>query len=287
MTVKCGDSFINSRKAIKYLGIIMDQKMIFIEHATTLHKEVSMTIRSHIAESGWSQGKQVTSPCQRCHVTAALRSCWEPSMAQSGWAKLETLHRRIALRKVCAYRSVSYAAVAVIARMPPVRLAAKERTNLYAGMEKETARRCMMEEWQESWRTEEKGRWTYTLIPVISAWVNRRHGEVDYQRLQFLTGHGSFDNYLQRSRRRNTDHCQLCDVSPDSAEHAVLECYEWHTLRREAEVYLGQTLTKENIVLLMLESRENWRRITELVGKIMSIREEVEREVFRTLNSQG
>ncbi|VVC26365.1 Hypothetical protein CINCED_3A006570 [Cinara cedri] len=228
MRVKCGGSVIESKKAVKYLSITVDQKMNFIEHATLVHNKVSKTLRQlwHILPNmgGARESKR------HLLVNVAMAQllygapCWEADMGQSGWRKIEPLHRRIAILKVCAYRSVSYAAVAVVAGMPPIRLLAKERAELYDGLVREGIRRKLMENWQRSWNEDLKGRWTHRLIPKIDILVNRRHGEVGHWLCQFLTGHGSFGVYLVKWRRRSFDKCQLCGITPDTIEHVVYNC---------------------------------------------------------------
>ncbi|VVC39281.1 Hypothetical protein CINCED_3A011091 [Cinara cedri] len=191
--------------------------------------------------------------------------------------KLDSVHRRIAKHKVCAYKSVSYAAVAVVAGMPPIRLKANERVEIYGGLDREEARRNLVGNWQWSWSADVKRRWTHRLIPNVEAWISRKHDDVGHRLCQVLTGHGSFDGYLYKWKRKSTGECQICGTTPDTAEHAVYECDAWHAARCEANVYLGATLTVENTVAMMLSNKKNWRRINGLVEKIMATREEVER----------
>lgn len=52
--------------------------------------------------------------------------------------------------------------------------------------------------WQEEWDASEKGRWTHQLIPNISAWVNRKHSEINFELTQFLSDHRCLWKYLHR-----------------------------------------------------------------------------------------
>jgi len=45
MSLRCGTTMIESQKSIKYLGVILDQRMNFIEHSHMIFKNVSDTIR--------------------------------------------------------------------------------------------------------------------------------------------------------------------------------------------------------------------------------------------------
>lgn len=106
-------------------------------------------------------------------------------------------------------------------------------------------------------------------------------GEVGFHLTQFLTGHGSFGEYLHRFHRRATDECQLCGTRPDTAHHAVLECDAWEALRTEINTYIGLDLTTDNIVEIMLSSKEKWKRIGDAIERIMRTREDIERTIER------
>jgi len=52
----------------------------------------------------------------------------------------------------------------------------------------------------------------------------------------------------------------------------------WYVIRREFEAYIGKEITSENVVGLMLSSKEYWDKIEATVIKILKTREELERE---------
>jgi len=65
---------------------------------------------------------------------------------------------------------------------------------------------------------------------------------------------------------------------PDSDVHAVFKCDAFHMCRAAACVYLGvEELSADNIVGVMLRSKEDWGRVTTLVTKIMTTRESEEK----------
>lgn len=125
------------------------------------------------------------------------------------------------------------------------------------------------------------GEWTKKLIPDIAIWTNRRYGNVNYHFTQFLLGHGSFGEYLHGFKRSDTDQGQLCVHGADNVEHAVFKlfkCDAWYVIRRELEAYLGKKISPENVIGLMLSSKEYWDKIEATVIKILKTREKVERE---------
>lgn len=281
MVVRCGNATIKSGKTIRYLGLILDQKMNFIEHANKIYTNVTETIRKLgylLPNLGGAKEKK-----RRLLGGVAMSkmlygvSCWEKRMGETAWNKLERLQRRIAIRTASAYRSVSYSAVSVVASMPPLRLKAKEITRIYEERNAKISKAETMREWQKSWEENSNGRWTFTLIPNIEKWVNRRHGEINYHLTQFITGHGSFGDYLYRIHRRNEDTCQLCGSVADTAEHAFFECDAWFNLRYELTEDIGKEIRVDNVIDLMLESEDQWRKINNAIGRVMRARESEER----------
>ena len=64
-----------------------------------------------------------------------------------------------------------------------------------------------MEEWQELWNNATKERWTNELIPELNEWVDRKHGELDYNLTQMLTGHGCYREYLHKYKHVEEPFC--------------------------------------------------------------------------------
>jgi len=62
---------------------------------------------------------------------------------------MEAAYRRTMLRVACCYRRTSYNAAAVVSSMPPLDLLAKERRNIYEGMDKKEARELLVSKWQQ------------------------------------------------------------------------------------------------------------------------------------------
>lgn len=134
--------------------------------------------------------------------------------------------RRAALCRICAYRTVSYDAVNILASMPPIDLLAKERTRLYVKrrrsakeVELEDSRRRTNTEWSHRTRSATKGEWTRSLIRNLSAWVGRNHGEMNFHLTQLLSGHGCFSSYIHRIGKKETPACRHCNSVLDDAHH--------------------------------------------------------------------
>ena len=143
------------------------------------------------------------------------------------------------MRIVSAYRTVSTSAVLVLASVPPIYLLAEERketfqlrkeltclTNLQEITRAKEAihkdgRRRLVEKWQTRWNGDQSGRWTHRLIPELTTWLDRKHGQVGFYLMQALSGHGCFNAYLKRFRKRDDESCRYCGSLVENAELSV------------------------------------------------------------------
>ena len=114
--------------------------------------------------------------------------------------------------------------------------------------------------WQQRWDSELRGRWTARLIPRLSAWVDRQHGEVDFYLMQFLTGHGLFRAYRHKIGKVLNPSCVYCGDTNDDADHTFFQCDRWAAPRPTLEIEVGQ-LIPENIIEVVLDSTscDEWR----------------------------
>ena len=151
------------------------------------------------------------------------------------------VQRNMLLRVCCAYRTVSGEALCVLAGVPPLDLLAEERLQEWKRRKnervresslapsitcKEKARKDLMQAWCERWRQTEKAAWTRRLIPNLTEWVGRGHGEVNHYTSQVLTGHGSFGAYLKRIGKIECLVCWCCEEEvEEDAELAIFDCH--------------------------------------------------------------
>ncbi|CAB0041061.1 unnamed protein product [Trichogramma brassicae] len=147
--------------------------------------------------------------------------------AQTSMRRAEAIHRRASLRVISGRPHLSYKATYVLASIPPLTLLADERSWLHqcrhedARVEErqETLKRC-----QSQWDRSPKGRRTHRLIPNIRLWIERRHGEVDYNLTQLLTGHGYFKHHSQRYDHYANTAFPACPHTVENAEHVFFNC---------------------------------------------------------------
>jgi len=273
---------IPSARSIRYLGVQLDSKLKFKEHAALVAERASKVTKQLsiilLNLGGASEPKRRLLAGVVESILLYAAPFWVETAATKAICKLEAVHRRTLLRMVCGYRTASYTALAVIASTPPLHLLAEERRSIRRGSTRQHARAETITKWQRKWEAALDGRWTYRLIPDVKTWCNRNHGNVSFHMTQFLTGHGCFRAYLKRFNRSDTDLCPICEQGTDDAEHAVLVCDAWDRWRSEVCIYLGiGELTTSNIVATMLQSEYNWTKISNMVGRIMKEREAEER----------
>ncbi|KAF0759768.1 Reverse transcriptase domain-containing protein [Aphis craccivora] len=274
MTIRFQGHLFESKPAVKYLGVSIDPRLHFREHAELAAKRASDTCR-HLTQILRTRKVLATVVTSQMLYGAPF---WFPSITAEALHQMEVVYRRVMLRVACCYRTVSYEAAAVVWSMHPLALLAEERLEMYGDILKSVARDHSIRKWQTAWDTVENGRWTHRLITEVTPWLRRQHGEVSFHLSQVLTGHGCFGEYLHRFGKSDSDSCALCGASPDDVEHAVFQCDAFHRWRAETCVYLDvNQLTADNVIGIMLRSNSDWQRVTSLIGRIMSAREEEER----------
>lgn len=199
---------------------------------------------------------------------------WVEDMSAKGWTALCKIQRRICLRVASAYCTTSSDAINVITGIKPLDLLAKDRKKLHdlrRNIGTPTMEEDTMVTWQRRWDTSLNGRWTHSIIPEITTWINRRHGETNFHLTQVLSGHGCFAAVLKRFGKLESSECWFCGDPVDSAEHT------WHSRRRRAETTIRTHLTPGNLITTMLKSKENWATVDGMIQEIMKKKEEERR----------
>lgn len=267
------DYEIEFKKSIRYLGIELDTRLRFGAHVTKVAKKATKaaTALSRLMPRVGGLTVEKRKLLSTVVNSIMLYACpiWaDVTKIEKYRVQRARVQRRISLRIGRAYRTVSEDAINVIAGMPPPRSCViKLRKHIYERMKEGTSRQLAQirgEEtfimgWQEKWDVSTKGRWTHRLIPDIKSWTSRRHGVLTYQLTQFLSGHGCVAHYLWKKNRAESGKRIYCHNGQDNAEHTIFRCPMWERKRREAELRIGEELSPENIIGLMLRSGEDWR----------------------------
>ena len=64
---------------------------------------------------------------------------------------------------------------------------------------------------------------------------------MNFHLTQFLSGHGAFNAYLHRFKRRDSAECRYCD-DMETVEHMVFDCPRWHENRHELQVEIDRMI---------------------------------------------
>ncbi|KAE9522138.1 hypothetical protein AGLY_017482 [Aphis glycines] len=210
--IVCGTP-IKITDQMTYLGVVIDRWCLFKTHIQIATQKAPAGRRA----TGETYAKRRWA---RRDYTVTLDVCRQLSVV--AWGAV----RKVLLRKVSAYRTVSEAAACVIAATPPADLLAKSREVSYLKRKRGTDRPGYptKEEWQRRWDSTETGQWTKRLIPNVAVWMERSFGEVNYHLSQFLSGHGCFGKYLCKIKKVENTSCVDRGSPMDDAEHAFFAC---------------------------------------------------------------
>ncbi|KAL4104344.1 hypothetical protein QTP88_019645 [Uroleucon formosanum] len=275
---------VPSRNCLKYLGLHIDSKGSFNEHAKMVAARAGRVVQKL---SRIMPNISAAQPTKRKLLSNVAHSIllygspvWVEDMSAKGWTALGKIQRRICLRVASAYCTTSSDAINVITGIKPLDLLAKDRKKLHdlrRNIETPTTDEDTMVTWQRRWDTSLNGRWTHSIIPEITTWINRTHGETNFHLTQVLSGHGCFAADLKRFGKLESSECWFCGDPVDSAEHTIFACDAWHSRRRRAETTIGTHLTPGNLITTMLKSKANWVTVDGMIQEIMKKKEEEER----------
>ncbi|KAL1453122.1 hypothetical protein WDU94_007294 [Cyamophila willieti] len=244
--------------------------------------EIKTTALAHILPRTGGAGENKRRVLQSATDSVMLYAApaWSSCLQYKTYVGQILSQQRKSLLRVCrGYRTISSEAAAVLSRVIPIDLMALERTRTFGrnAEDKETERENTMLAWQNRWANTEKAEWTRNLIPLIRPWYERKHGEITYEMTQAFTGHGCFQTYLYRIGKVSTPTCVYCnEEAEDSPEHTLFHCCRWAAIRTETEIRVSATLQIDNMVNLMLQNKENWDAIEELIQKVMKEKQDLE-----------
>ncbi|XP_066253026.1 uncharacterized protein [Euwallacea similis] len=190
------------------------------------------------------------------------------------------VQRKALVKVVCAYRTVSYEAVQVLAGIPPIDLLIEERTQLsvlprVTRADRKAARTATIQKWQDRWtRLEDKGQWTKKLIPDLEVWVSCKHRRLNYYLTQAFSGHGNFRTFTHRIGKTEPD-CTSCGIE-DTAEHCIFRCTLFETQRNELRICVN-ALTPKALIETMLVSKKSWDKCSKIITDMVKVKERMER----------
>lgn len=291
ITLTVGQESIQSKNSVKYLGVMLDNRLNFREHiihASDKASKVQGALSRIMPNVGGPKFKRrVLLARVVSSILLYAAPIWSKALLiRDRRKRFSSVYRISALRAICGFRTISHDAALVLAGMIPIDILADEVARIYQRKldahdhwnqikdnVRDEERNRSLATWNSRWQNSTKGRWTYRLIPDISIWLNRTHGEPNYQLTQFLTGHGGYRYYLHRFKLDDSPFCPQCGTNED-AEHVIFGCSRFQT---------DMNCTVENFVSYMIQSEDRW---TEVSHKITEVNMELRRiEKQRRQNS--
>jgi len=144
MAVMCDGVTIVSQASLRYLGVTVDAKMGFVQHAMISTARATESCRQlarimpNVGEPRQRSRRLLASVATPRLLYAA--PIWARNMLASGMQKMASAHRRSMVRVASCYRTVSYVAAAVVSGIAPIHLLAEERAAISVGTNREWAR---------------------------------------------------------------------------------------------------------------------------------------------------
>ena len=263
MSIKVGTQVIKSSHSLKYLGVILDNRLNFKEHINYVSAK-SASLQRSLARLMPSTGGP--KPAKRRLLATVINSVilyaspvWAEAMnVIETRKKLTSIYRLSVLRTICGFRTVPFEAACVVAGMIPIDIQVDETKRIYNRIMlncsnrkevKREERELLISRLQSQWNASIKGRWTHHLIPNIVEWLERKHEDTNYYMTQFLTGHGCFRKFLHRFGHDSSPVCPHCKDQEEDATHVVFYCPRFKTVH--------PVESPENIIRYMTEAEEN------------------------------
>jgi len=244
ISIKIDGHLISSKPNINYLGLQVDSRMKFSNHAELASERATTAVKSlNIIMPNFGGPKEcyrwliasVNNP--RLIYAAQIR---QDTISTKAINYLKAIQSRSTLRVICAYRTISYNEATNIVWYPPLYLLPKEK---------------------REWGNADNDRWTFRVIGNIRKWYSCKHGQASYFLTQVLIGHGSFGHYLKRFKIRKNDNIKLLRAANDTVEHAVCNCDAWFNARRTLCIYLGiDELLLDNLSSLLVTANIPFNR---------------------------
>ncbi|XP_076302275.1 uncharacterized protein LOC143220533 [Lasioglossum baleicum] len=230
-----------------YLGLVLDARWTFEDHIEQLaprQERTGVALCRLLPNIGGPDER-----ARRCHPFDGLvRSpvCAADLMAShKRCAKLASVWRRLAIRVVWGYRTLSHEAPSVLAGLLSLDLLAAMETRTYdlvprrpsglpslgpeeADNIKKENGRSGFEEWRRRLSRQAclRQRAVGAIVPVLHAPM-KSGGRRTFRLTQVLSGHACFGQYLNKIGRVVTPGCWFCDADVDIAQYTLEVCPTW------------------------------------------------------------
>lgn len=257
--VRLGASGVRYSARVKYLGVVVGERMNFRPHLEYLREKLFRVVGMlrRVLRRDWGLRRTAVRVLYGGLFVACMSygSCVWSEVLRYGYARtlLGRMQRMVLYACLNVCRTVSVDAMQVLAGVLPWDLEVSRRDVLYragrgvalmdgghvasqeilgmsVGERKRFVAERMTDVWQDRWDSSSKGRGTYRFIRDVRL-VGMCDGFDPSLRLCYLlTGHGSMNGYLYERSLCDVSEC-LCGVPVESVDHLISECVIYGDLR--------------------------------------------------------
>lgn len=290
--------------SLKHLGVFLDRGLTYKKHFNYVEGKALKMIRLL-----WKLLPNLRGPSaiKRQLYAGVLNSVmlyasplWSDSLMR--WvtyrAPLLKIQRQMALRVISGYRTVSYEAAMLLARMPPIHLVAARQRRIYLRLlelkwTQEDSSEARLEIWKAATLLMRRqwyalldkdnipgARVREAILPILDRWLDHRRAGVNFYVTQLLSGHGCFGQYLHRIGKRNSSACPDCEEELDTPEHVLEVCPRWRVERTNLRMAFEEDLPLRwvNMMPSALNYEAKWMAIANFAREVLTKREVAERE---------
>ena len=281
MTIDIQGATISSQEHLKYLGVYIDRNIRMTAHVKKICEKSNRTmmalarIMPNLGGPGYRKRRVLANVVISSMLYAS--PIWSVVLKYQHYINMmEKVNRKLAIRIISAYRTISTSAALVLAGIVPIKIKVKEREAIYQnGREYENeAKNYTIIAWNARWQ--EYNGWAKTFIKDVGKWYERKWGELDFYTTQGMSGHGVFGSYLHTIGKKKDTTCWYCEEE-DTPNHTIFECAHWTEDRKKKKKKCEiQAITAENVAEILLESECGWNAVTGMLRNIMQKKEKDE-----------
>ena len=291
---------VQVKEELKYLGLTLDGRLTFDKHFDRLIPKVE-----GVAASLGRLLPNIGGPNDRVRRLYAgiINSmmlygspCWSLFITEHAKKIMRRLQRRMAIRIIRGYRTISYDAAITIAGLIPYDMIANtdRATFLYVRnlrasgyeiprTEANKLRRQALAGALEQRRTQiaasgsANKQGVREILKVWDTWGEKGVSSLTYRITQVLSGHGCLGEYLHKIGAEVHPGCHECGATIDSVKHAVENCPRFGPQRLTLETILEQPVTTQAITNALVGNDNQKSAASSFCDQIIKIKEEGER----------
>ncbi|CAK1550988.1 unnamed protein product [Leptosia nina] len=280
--VRLGGESVRSVTSAKLLGVVLDDRGTFAEHAGDIGDRAGRCFgkMSRVSASSWGvryhalraiyQGTFVAT------ITYAAAVWFDRALSYVVASRLLRSQRAALVLLTKAYRTTSTPALAVLGGVLPadlevyragkVQATRGDRAKAELAKFRKEIHSEVVSMWQERWEAEERGRDLQRFFPCVRGRLRAKWVSPDYVTSQLLAGHGAFNGRLRDLGLRSEGECP-CGSAEEYRDHVLWECEMYESERREMvsalevdecrPVYFGDLVTSEGNFAAFRNQRRN------------------------------